>query len=155
MFELYQEASEHLDAEDGDLPVTDELVEWITKNVRKRCGLGVRSHHVALWLSDPGKFTPFIDEVAIRRALNFDWQVYESLSEDEKMVWADRLAAMANPYGNGTDPELDAILAKHSSRTTRTGGEYIPPRYGAYLRGAAAQRDRVIAALARARKRAA
>jgi hypothetical protein len=59
-----------------------------------------------LWLANPAKFSPFIDPVAIERAMNFDWPVVQALSMDERSEFYRRLAAMHDPFSLGYDPEL-------------------------------------------------
>jgi len=57
-----------------------------------------RPVRIALLLADPARYSPFVDEVAIERALAFDWRVIERLSDLEWQTVTGRLAAMPDPW---------------------------------------------------------
>lgn len=57
-----------------------------------------RPARVGRLLADPARFSPFVDEVAVERALDFDWGAIERLSDVEWWEVVDRLAAMRDPW---------------------------------------------------------
>lgn len=62
-----------------------------SKSVRNRA-------NVISYLSNPDKYSPFVDEIAVERALDFDWDVIANLTPLEWEVVVDRLARMYDPW---------------------------------------------------------
>lgn len=50
------------------------------------------------WMEHPERYTPFVDETAIVRALAFDWGVIENLSDLEREVLVRQLAVLDDPF---------------------------------------------------------
>lgn len=107
---------------------------------------------VRLWLSNPDRFAPFVDRVAVSRALGFDWDVIANLSLQEWAVVVSRLARMGNPfdYGGKTllDEIMDTVSAPGAPRLVRPS-----QRRMAYLRGSERLRNRLTEAVQVARGR--
>lgn len=90
-----------------DPVLTDRLVGTIADGVREAVRLrfpGGRiktfsDQLVRTWLERQGEYTPFVDEVAVRRMVDFDWSVFPSLSGDERKAVGARMARMDDPYG--------------------------------------------------------
>jgi predicted transcriptional regulator len=57
--------------------------------------LGVSRDAVSKWLRHPETFSPFLDEIAIERALHGERQVYDNLSRFERREFWSRVRAMA------------------------------------------------------------
>src|SRR5690606_13593957 len=79
----------------------DEAVALTVEQYRHETGdksARTRPSRIAALLADPARFSPFVDEVAVERALAFQWGVIESLSDLEWQTLIERLAAMPDPY---------------------------------------------------------
>lgn len=70
------------------------------------------------WFQDQGYWTPFLDEVAILRAMEFDEDAIKGLSGDERAELIRRLAAMEHPWGYTTS-ERNSPLDPKSPREIR------------------------------------
>lgn len=94
-----------------DFPeLTDDLLRHLRRVAREAVADHVRvpySVHVwqekptgaiKTWLSDPAAWSPFVDEVAVRRAVAFDWDAIENLSRLEVTEFITRLAGMDDPF---------------------------------------------------------
>lgn len=85
-------------AEDDDAlldeVIADAYEAWGGDNRRYRVRARCRQ-----WLSEPDKFSPFVDEVALERALSFDWPVIANLTPTERRELIGRLADMDDPWG--------------------------------------------------------
>lgn len=80
------------------LPITPELVRDVRRVVMEQ-GTWVRVREVEAWLSNPRKWSPFPDVIALKRALRWDWGVVENLSDTERVVLARILARHPDPVG--------------------------------------------------------
>src|SRR5690606_8401342 len=100
------------------------------------------------FLSDPGLYSPFVDEIAIERALAFDWDVIARLSMRETEVFYDRLAEMDDPFEDiaSTHP----IPRKQGSGSTEIDLE--TPRRKRWREGGDLWRDRIVSAVYRRRR---
>ena len=92
----------------------------IAKRYKARWGesLGASKAEVYMLREDP-----WIDSVAVERALNFDWPVFHSLTRDEREVVYRRLAECEDPYEEGVDTLLEYVRGKQvgtGSSTERT-----------------------------------
>ena len=76
-----------------------------------------RVHH---WLSNP-EFAPYVDKVAVDRALQFDASALAGLTELEREVLYTRLAGMDDPWSTGRGL-LDEILRE------QMGEAHYPPK---------------------------
>lgn len=93
-------------------------------------GEGITASRVARrikpWIERPEDVSPYLDEVAIARAVDLDTSILESLTGPEKMEVGRRLAKMEQPWGDrlgdfsewpGPDPRR--VAWKVMSRTDR------------------------------------
>lgn len=115
----YEVAEEITERELGDELVnmvwTDELVHEVRRRVVERLGHAglpvevrltsndLRLGQVHQWLASPDKFSPFVDEVAVRRALAFDWSAIARLTDAERTMFYDALAIHPDPWQLGGD----------------------------------------------------
>jgi hypothetical protein len=94
----------HPEVWDGEVSddVVDEAVGFVASAAlgmgAKRRSMFNWSKDVRSWLEHPERFSPYIDEVAITRSLDFDWPVIENLTNQERSVFYDYLAAMEDPF---------------------------------------------------------
>lgn len=127
--------------------LTDDLVATLVE-VTKTVGPQRERNTVRTWLLETQKHSPFIDEIAVERALDFDWDVYERLTLEERREFYRRLAAMDDPFSE--HHPLDFIF------TSGKGGEWLNephPRNLRFRAGTDRQRDTVRQAVQRARQR--
>src|SRR5690606_12897120 len=106
-------AAEHALGYPGNL---DRVVDLTVEQYRHETGdrsSRTRPARIAALLADPARFSPFVDEVAIERALAFDWSVIARLSDLEWQTVTDRLAAMPDPW------EMESV--NRASRPSATG----------------------------------
>src|SRR5690625_1530792 len=54
--------------------------------------------NVEMYLSDPDKWSPFLDEIALERAIRFDWKVIDNLTPYEYQELVRRLSEMDDPW---------------------------------------------------------
>lgn len=97
------------------------------------------------WLSDPGLYSPHMDESALERALAFDWGVIERLSSVETAEFYSRLAAMDDSFSEDEE-DRDPITGKLRSASNRRL---------AWLSGSASQQNRVCMGVIRATEKVA
>lgn len=106
---------------------------------------------VRSWLSDTRTHSPYVDEIAVERALDFDWQVIDNLTRLERRVLVDRLQAMDDPFSE--HHALDFVFDMYKSiGAERVKAEF--PRRQRYLEGSLQQRATLTKALWRARRAA-
>lgn len=143
-YEMRDEETRHLPADAPQPPLTAELLERVVtalnhasyadgkarlKAAKERGEVGpaprgtrYATEQVEGWLRDPS-WSPYVDEVAVTRAIDFDWDVISSLTRAERAELTRRLAEMANPYDLDADAEISALLHRGlsytPSRTTR------------------------------------
>jgi hypothetical protein len=92
-----------------------------------------------------------LDRIAVRRAMGFDWPVIENLSDRERDVFYETLAAMEDPYDS---PPRKIPGVAHAKMLNQMA--YQPTRRRlAYERHTVQQRDRVQTGIKRWRKYAA
>lgn len=101
------------------------------------------------FLSDPGLYSPFVDEIAIERALAFDWDVIARLSMRETEVFYDRLAEMDDPFEDIASTHL--IPRKHGESGS-TEIDLEGPRRKRWREGGDLWRDRIMSAVNRRRR---
>lgn len=100
----------HPEVWDGEL--TPAVVTQATKALIDGLSLGTRRYSVTRaavkrWLENPSWHSPYIDDVAIDRALDFDWSAIDGLTHAERSVFYDRLAGMDDPFED--EPEDVAL----------------------------------------------
>lgn len=137
VFDLYAELHEDVPETDDVLPVTPALLTYIARATRE-AGMGVRREQIKVWLDNPARFSPHIDEVAVRRAIEFDWPVIDALTLDELEEATRRLKRRSDPWG----VLIQSDLAPH----TRDGEAVVEvdvPRRDAFQNGTLTQRTRV------------
>lgn len=71
-----------------------------------------RPARVGKILSDPARYAPHVDEIALERAWQFDWRVIENLSDLEWQVFVERLAADPDPW------ELDSVRRSYRPKAS-------------------------------------
>lgn len=72
---------------------------------------------IGSWLADPATHTPHLDEIALERALRFEWDVVEALSEAERDEWMRRLSAQIDPWDDALEArDNDGVLTQASQR---------------------------------------
>jgi hypothetical protein len=121
-----------------DLAGAPSTVAHISSGVRARFpDLPIKHipRNVARWLANPAKHTPHIDEVAMKRAADFEWAVVERLSDDEHSLLYERIGKMIDPFSIGFDREL--LKASGMDWTQRTPS----PRRTRWEAGTKRQRD--------------
>lgn len=108
---------------------------------------GIRK--IQRFLSDPSLYSPFVDEIAIERALAFDWDVIARLSMRETEVFYDRLAEMDDPFEDIASTHL--IPRKHRESGS-TEIDLETPRRKRWREGGDLWRDRIVSAVYRRRR---
>jgi hypothetical protein len=132
--------------------IQDELMPATANTPKKRHGWRANMVVRAMrWLTEPGEYSPFIDKVALRRAIDFDWPVIERLSGDERDALGLELATHPDPWGDRRDL-IEEVMVEHAS--TKSGLPARPPsgRRVAWLGGSEAQRNSVSALVEVARR---
>lgn len=116
VYDMYAAEHDDLPAEHPGLPITDEMVARYTLALNtgrsKRGGTGYGRAQVRDWLERPEKWSPYIDEEAVRRAVNFDWSIMDKLTDAEMTEVTTRLAAMDDPFSEAKDEVLDRAVAQ-------------------------------------------
>lgn len=82
----------------------DLVIPYVTRDRGKFTEARIK---VGKWFANPEKYDPHVDKVAVERALNFDWDVIERLSLDERDLFYDKLAAMDDPFEDGVGDNLN------------------------------------------------
>lgn len=99
------------------------------------------------WLADPVKHSPYIDKLAVQRALEFEWSVVDALTEAEREIFYDTLAAMDDPYEWRRDWTIDLYYSLVGEAGDRPTSPPPSPRRVRWMSGSATQRDAVQAAV--------
>ena len=110
VYDMYERDCADLPAEHPGVEITEELAAGYVSELRAMGygGNGNTRHgqrfvdQVLTWLLHPERHSPHVDEIAVERALSFDWSAFSSLSPAERAVFGDRLARMPNPL---SEPE--------------------------------------------------
>jgi hypothetical protein len=145
-YDLYAIANEPLHSEDNGVPVED-VRDTIALTIKQRTNTWTSAEQVGIWLNNPDKHSPYIDDIAVERALDFDWDVFDNLTPDERDVVYKKLARMKDPWGGGRDPELDRVIDMHA---TKNGASGAPTQRGnRYSMGTRLQRNNVRVGVAR------
>lgn len=129
----------------AEMGLDETLTEEDADRVRVRAGLTGKAwkkytgaagrRKIQRWLADPATYSPFIDPIAIERARNYDWAVYERLSGRELSHLYDLLADEVDPYCEDATP-----------------GEEMKARRQAWERGPEVYKERVAHAVANRRR---
>lgn len=155
---VYDVAAEITDRELGTEVVnmiwTDELVREVRKRVVEKLGHAgleakarltsndLRLAHVHQWLGNPDKFSPFVDDTAIHRALAYDWSVIEHLTDTEQSMFYDALSLHPDPW------QLGPVELRNGSAPI----DPEHPRRMAFVNGPRKARDAVIEAVKNRRR---
>lgn len=91
---------------------------------RKVSGLSFHTKSVIDWFTNRQMYSPYIDEVAIERALNFDQSVLANLTRREEATFRDRLRAHKDPFGFG-----ESLMVAHPEGNG--GAKFLPLGRGA------------------------
>lgn len=153
VFEMYARDCADLPDEHPGIEVTPELAGRYVSELRDAGYRGKGDTRkkdletqVVAWLTNPDRYSPFIDEIAVERAVAFDWSAFSSLTPAERREFGDRLAQMPNPL---SEPE---VLPNGLARRKRTRG-VASDRRTAYHRGTETQQRSVRSALQAAQRR--
>lgn len=143
VFDMFETLNYSLDAEDPG-QVTAGMCSWIARQynrpltaeikermkyrsaadrVRAIKKVSINKEDVTRWLSRPEEFTPYIDEVAVSRAWNFDVKALDHLSSDERALLGYRLYVHPDQWDEG-EGQVRSIV--------RGGGGTTSPRRMAY-----------------------
>lgn len=90
------DGDEEIELNEDNCAVMKELVSEIAKDAGYATKQTYRFRtetNVGDWLRDEKKHSPYVDLVAIERALDFDWEVIRNLTDEERYVFYRRLAA--------------------------------------------------------------
>lgn len=143
VFDLYARMHEDVPEDCDVLPATDALVRDIARETRLH-GKPVPTELIRTWLNNPGKFSPYIDEVAVKRAIEFDFYVVDNLTVDEMALVIRKLAERSDPWG--------VLVQRDLAPHTRDGEAIVEvdePRREAFMAGTASQRGRLQMAVSR------
>lgn len=99
----------------------------------------VQPSSVRVWLTNPQMHSPFVDEQAIERALDFDWPVFDALTRAERNELGRRLAAHPDPFGE--EHPMDWVFDTYKIGAPRVGAP--TPRYLRYMEGTQEQREAI------------
>src|SRR5690606_36371026 len=100
---VFKTATEDMGLDWGDEPTTDEASRL--RKVALAHGLKLRAMHLKAWFDNWYLFYPFVDDIAVERAINFDMYVWPALTARRRHQVLVRLSV---------DP--DAPLAVHPDR---------------------------------------
>jgi len=93
-----------------DLELTEAVCTEIAREVIAELGLaGMRWYEVPQLLKP--ELSPHLDAIAVRRALDFEWDVVETLTAQEYSLFIDQLVDMKDPWSQGNKELLDEVLA--------------------------------------------
>jgi hypothetical protein len=96
--------------------LAEEFPEMSKKEISRRTG--VTRSRIIVWLRDPARYSPWVDEVAIERALLGDQGVIAHLSLLEQQEFRARLAAMS-------PEDLQQTLDRFPERESLRGIAYV------------------------------
>lgn len=105
--------------------------------------------NVEMYLSDPDKWSPFLDEIALERAIQFDWKVIDNLTPYEYQELVHRLSEMDDPWDYHISNSGWRKIAKSGGAWSKDLGGALPtidirtPRRLAYLAGPEMARRRL------------
>lgn len=120
--------------EEDVIELTDDVLNLIYHEVStKGRAKGYRRHNlptkslVREWIENPDENTPFLDEIALDRAMEFDWDVIDNLTKRERHELHNRLAPLPSvrvltrgSYGYQGDDDLPLT---HRERRYREGSQ--------------------------------
>lgn len=112
----------------------------------KRMGAPARNYYKSIhrWLEDPAWYSPHVDELAMERAYAFDWPVIRNLSLREWFVMIDHFARTQDFI------EYEEVLHTPDERSFDYNRS---PVYTAWLRGSDKERETLMVAVLRARRK--
>ena len=88
----------------------------LTKATAKN-GSAAKAEDVERWLRDAATESPFVDEVAVRRAVALEYEVFSSLTRKERGEAVGRLAAMDDPFDlESEDRDNEGVVRSASHR---------------------------------------
>lgn len=70
--------------------------EWVEEGVTTK----ILTPRIARWLRDPLEYSPYVDMVAVERAVDLDYSVVPALTARERREVGRRLAEMEEPWGD-------------------------------------------------------
>lgn len=116
---------------------------------------------VRRWLDDPAKWSPVVDDIAVERALAFDWDAINNLTDMERAVMVDALAQMDDPWSERDNQDGIEEVARmlfpgvFNSRSGRGTGSRPSHRRLRFLSGDPVQRLSLNRAMNKRRKQVA
>lgn len=153
VYEAYAYLNSERYSEDDAIPLDEDVVSYIKSFVYDKVRVSVTEDEVLRWLRKPEKFSPFIDEIAMERAMEWEWRVYDNLSADEKIELYKRLANHPDPFGAGRDTELDRAIRKHTGKQATSTAGAGTPKFKRFLDGGDARTEAARSGIQRARQR--
>lgn len=111
-----------------DDELDEETLEYIAKRTASMIGAAYGNARptkalIKKWLTNPAVYSPWLDEVALARASEFDWGAIENLTEPE---WSELVRRFAAAGGIGLSPGVARGPAKEA-RTDRDERWYAGP----------------------------
>lgn len=82
---------------DPDWPENGLTLDLV-QHVRRAVGAS-KTTSVWRWLRDPAKYSPYLDEIALERAMHWDWGAIDNLSYAERREFVERMARHSDPFG--------------------------------------------------------
>jgi hypothetical protein len=132
--------------------LAEEAATQILPVLRSLGWHGTRSH-LLRWLGNPDKYEPYLDEVALARAINFDWPVIRRLTADETTELYERLAQMDDPYDETPDGEWERFLRRYGHTRRPAGERKESTRHAAWASGGVLERQALSSGVVLARRR--
>lgn len=138
----YRRALYEARTEDADIPLSDEEIKRIRLEAWHAIGeTGGKVRYslaeVRRWLENPDLWSPFVDWIAIERALDFDWPVIESLTHLEYAIFIERIINLYDPLSQGYEFKTNTQARVHENQQS------VLPRRQRYLAGTDDQRNRL------------
>jgi hypothetical protein len=94
---VFKTATEDMGLDWGDKPTTDQAIQL--RKVALAHGLKPRAMHLKAWFDNWYLFYPFVDDIAVERAINFDMDVWPALTARERHRVIVRLSTHPDPWG--------------------------------------------------------
>lgn len=133
VFDAYAQVSGEMVDDTSELEVTGYVVQVIAARARYALGItarSLRSETVRLWLTRPDEFSPYVDDVLVERALQFEPTIQASLSSADYEAFLHRLAELADPWALDGDNIRVPSEGNHGDTSTGDwGGGLNDPRW--------------------------
>lgn len=151
LWEQWDIAAADASTDEGEIvPDDEEMHRWAQAATAKSRaitgGRGITLAALKGWMADPGRWSPWVDEIALARALQFDWPVIENLTRNERR---ELIAALVKegwtPPGPDIQPRRQQDERGHFVGTADASNEgaYANQRDANWRKGTKGQRDRL------------